>query len=111
MRGICKYNGKPHGLVVWHRDGLGGFKAFDIFIRNDLLRQYKYKFNWLYDVSNYCRCAKILIPLLKDYTYVGSEDDLHSFPINLEVPKEFKVIHIEELDKNKMEKLLNEIGL
>jgi hypothetical protein len=77
------------GVVLWHVDGEGTYKAFDVFVRKGLVRKYKKEFNWLYRVD--CIFAKAFQELFKNYTYVGSEDDLHLYPLNPEFPKSFKV--------------------
>jgi len=81
---------KPEGIVLWHIDGFHTFKAFDVFIRKGLVRKYKKKFDWLYDVD--CMFAEVFQELFKDYIYIGSEDDLHAWPINYKFPKTFKTI-------------------
>lgn len=85
---------KPKGYVIWHRDGMGTMKAFDIFVRRGSVRKYKEKFSWLYRVK--CLVAEFWKKKLKGYVYIGSEDDLHAFPINLKVPRGFKVIHFDD---------------
>jgi hypothetical protein len=81
---------KPEGFVLWHVDGMGSFKAFDVFVRKGKIRKYKKTFNWLYKVD--CIFVKAFEELVKGYKWIGSEDDLHSYPLNYEFPKNFKMI-------------------
>jgi len=81
---------KPEGIILWHQDGMMSFKAFDVFVRKGKIRKYKKRFGWLYQVD--CLFSKIFQEVFKSYKYIGSEDDLHTFPIDLRVPKKFKVI-------------------
>ena len=80
---------KAEGFVLWHVDGMGSFKAFDVFVRKGKIRKYKKMFE-LYRVD--CVFAKAFEELVKGYKWIGSEDDLHSYPMNTEFPKSFKVI-------------------
>jgi hypothetical protein len=81
---------KPEGVVLWHVDGMWSFKAFDIFIRKGFVRKYKKKFNWLYDTD--CIFAEAFQETFPDYVYIGSEDDLHVWPIKYKFPRTFKTI-------------------
>ena len=83
---------KPEGFILWHIDGLGTFKAFDVFVRKGKIRKYKKRFDWLYKV--HCLFAEAFQEVFKDYKYIGSEDDLHTYPIGLKVPRGFKVIRL-----------------
>ena len=75
-------------------DGLRSFKAFDIFVRKGKIKKYKKEFDWLYKVD--CVFAKVFEDVFKDYKWIGSEDDLHSYPINLKIPKSFEVIYLDK---------------
>ena len=83
---------KPDGFILWHVDGLMSFKAFDVFVRKGKIRKFKKEFDWLYKTD--CLFAEIFQKVFKDYKYIGSEDDLHIYPINLRVPKGFKEIFL-----------------
>jgi len=90
---------KPEGIILWHRDGMGSVRAFDVFVRKGKIRKYKKQFDWLYQVD--CLFAEVFQETFKSYKYIGSEDDLHLFPINLEIPKKFKVITLLTWPKDK----------
>lgn len=98
---------KFKGIILWHIDAMGTFKAFDIFIKKGNVRKYKKMFNWLYGID--CIFAKAFKEVFKDYVYIGSEDDLHAFPINLKIPKNFKVITLCTSYPDDIEKAKNEI--
>jgi hypothetical protein len=85
-----KMKAKPDGIVLWHIDGMMSFKAFDVFVRKDKLKKYKKEFEWLYKVD--CLFAEAFTELFKEYKWIGSEDDLHAFPMNFRFPRGFKIL-------------------
>jgi hypothetical protein len=81
---------KVEGIVLWHVDGLGTYKAFDVFVKKKYVKKYKKKFDYLYDVN--CVFKEAFKEVFKNYVFIGSEDDLHSYPLNYKFPKTFKII-------------------
>ena len=72
-------------VVLWHTDGLGTCRAFDVFLRKgvELDEEEKKIIGHLYDVE--CEIAEKFLERFPDYELVGSEDLLHIVEINNQI--------------------------
>jgi len=69
------------GVILWHRDGLGGFNSFDIFVRKGFEGEYKRLKESLYDVN--CSIAAAFSEKHPEFIFLGSEDLCHIDDINI----------------------------
>jgi len=69
-------------VVLWHADGLGSRKAFDLVVRRGVeLDEEEKKFvNHLYHVD--CKVAHEFLEKFPEYELLGSEDLLHTKGVN-----------------------------
>jgi len=96
------------GVILWHRDGFGTMKAFDVFVKKKFVKKYEKKFGWLYKVD--CKVAEFWLKRNKGFVWLGSEDDLHIYPLNFVPPKKFKVIFFDDMfDKEFQEYIKKEV--
>ncbi|RKX62733.1 MAG: hypothetical protein DRP34_03690 [Thermodesulfobacteriota bacterium] len=80
-------------VILWHTDGLGGYRAFDVFVKKRT-RLDKFEKNFietLYKVE--CEIAQKFLEKFPNYKYVGSEDLLHADFINEEIEKCLKTLY------------------
>lgn len=79
-------------VILWHTDGLGGYNAFDIFVkkRTKLDKFEKDFIESLYKID--CEIAQKFLTKFSDYEYLGSEGLLHIDSIKNEGLKDTLVI-------------------
>jgi len=64
-------------VILWHSDGLGGYNAFDVFIKKGTeLNEFEREFiEGLYKIQ--CPFVQKFLEKYPDYEYLGSEDLYH----------------------------------
>ena len=92
-------------VILWHTDGLGGYRAFDVFVkkRTKLDKFEKNFIETLYKVE--CEIAQKFLEKFPNYKYVGSEDLLHADFINEEIEKCLKTLYEKGWQKIEAEEL------
>ena len=79
-----KKDEKP-GVILIHKGPKEGSINIDVFVREEIEKQYAQLKEDLYDVIEECPIAKRFLRENEGYVYLGSEDLSHSYDVNVNV--------------------------